>query len=71
MAGHRKAWETACGAKTRKGTACQRRPVPGKRRCPNHGGLSTGPKTFHGKERAINAMRGGWLRWRQRQAGTP
>jgi hypothetical protein len=40
-----------CGAKTRRGTACQ---CPGMRtngRCRVHGGLSTGPKTREGIER--------------------
>ncbi|MDA0990572.1 MAG: HGGxSTG domain-containing protein [Verrucomicrobia bacterium] len=38
---------TPCGARTRSGTPCKRFPVPGKRRCRMHGGLSTGPKTPH------------------------
>jgi hypothetical protein len=33
-----------CGARCRDGHPCQRKNVSGKRRCPNHGGLSTGPK---------------------------
>jgi hypothetical protein len=33
---------TACGAKTRAGTPCQRSPMPGRRRCRLHGGLSPG-----------------------------
>jgi len=40
-----------CLAKTRKGTACQKPPIKGKRRCRLHGGLSTGPKTAEGKAR--------------------
>lgn len=35
---------TVCGAKTRTGGACQRRPLLGKKRCALHGGKSTGPK---------------------------
>jgi hypothetical protein len=31
-----------CGAKTRAGTACQSPPVPGRKRCRLHGGLSPG-----------------------------
>jgi glucans biosynthesis protein len=31
-----------CGARTRAGTACQRRPVAGRKRCRLHGGLSPG-----------------------------
>ncbi len=40
-----------CGAKTRKGTPCQMRPIPWSRRCRLHGGLSTGPKTAEGRAR--------------------
>ena len=49
-----------CGARTRKGLACQApavwdkehdRPLNG--RCRMHGGLSTGPKTPEGKLRAL------------------
>lgn len=39
-----------CGARTRKGTPCQCKPLPGKRRCRLHGGKSTGPKTEAGRE---------------------
>jgi hypothetical protein len=36
-----------CGARTRKGTACLRKAM--RNGCfPNHGGLSTGPKTAEG-----------------------
>ncbi len=38
-----------CGAKTRQGEACRRLPVPGRARCANHGGMSTGPKTATGR----------------------
>ena len=38
-----------CGAKCRTGQPCKRRKVPGKNRCPNHGGLSTGAKTEAGR----------------------
>ncbi|MEO0570041.1 MAG: HGGxSTG domain-containing protein [Pseudomonadota bacterium] len=40
-----------CGAKTRRGTYCEMMPVPGKKRCRLHGGLSTGPKTEEGRRR--------------------
>lgn len=49
-----------CGAKTRAGTPCQARVVPGKRRCRMHGGLSTGPKTDEGRERIREAQRRRW-----------
>jgi hypothetical protein len=29
-----------CGARCRDGHACQRRPVPGRTRCPSHGGCT-------------------------------
>lgn len=45
-----------CGARTRQGRPCVRRSVPGKRRCPNHGGLSTGPKTAEGKARVARNL---------------
>ena len=48
-----------CGAKTRRGTACIRTPLANGR-CPNHGGLSTGPKTAAGRMRIAEAQR---LRW--------
>lgn len=40
-----------CGAMTRTGTPCKRKPIPGKKRCRNHGGLSTGAKTPEGKRK--------------------
>ena len=33
-----------CGAKTRRGTACQKPAIKGKNRCQLHGGRSTGAK---------------------------
>lgn len=41
-----------CGAKTRTGAPCKRRPIEGKRRCRNHGGLNSGKRTPQGR---INA----------------
>lgn len=46
-----------CGAKTRAGGSCQCKPIPGKRRCKFHGGLSTGPKTKEGKARCAEGLR--------------
>lgn len=46
-----KVGKALCGAKTRKGLPCVRRVVDGSARCPNHGGLSTGPKTAEGRAR--------------------
>lgn len=39
-----------CGAKTRKGTPCRAKSMPGKRRCKLHGGMSTGPRGFKQSE---------------------
>jgi hypothetical protein len=43
-----------CDAKTRRGTKCQS-PAMANGRCRIHGGLSTGPKTAEGRERARTA----------------
>lgn len=51
-----------CGAKTRTGAPCKRQPIPGKKRCRNHGGLSTGPRTVEGKAKALACLR---LRWKR------
>ena len=52
-----------CGARTRKGSPCQRRAY-GNGRCRNHGGLSTGPKTLEGRARIAALMRERWAVWR-------
>ena len=41
-----------CGAKTRRGAACQCPSIRGRRRCRLHGGLSTGPRTLEGRKRS-------------------
>ncbi len=46
-----------CGAMTRKGTPCKRRAIPGRKRCRNHGGLSTGPRTPEGRARIAESNR--------------
>ena len=46
-----------CGAKTRAGTACQSPPVPGRKRCRLHGGLSPGAPRG---SRNGNYRRGDW-----------
>lgn len=51
---------TRCGAQTRTGSPCKALAVRGRRRCRNHGGLSTGPQTAEGWKRT----RDGWARWR-------
>ena len=42
-----------------RGRRCRNWPVPGKRRCRFHGGLSTGPKTPEGKAAVVAAMQEG------------
>ena len=49
-----------CGAKTRNGTPCKCKSIPGKMRCKFHGGLSTGPKTEEGRARIAEAQRRRW-----------
>jgi hypothetical protein len=67
MAGHHLS-DTRCGARTRKGTPCQRRTYPNGR-CRNHGGLCTGPKTQAGKSRIAAAQRLRWQLWRFQRSG--
>jgi hypothetical protein len=55
-----------CGAKTRRGTSCVR-PALENGRCPNHGGLSTGPRTKAGRNRIAAAQRRRWAEWRADQ----
>jgi hypothetical protein len=55
---------STCGAQTRKGMPCRCKPVPGKRRCKFHGGLSTGPKTAEGRDRIAEAQRKRWQAYR-------
>lgn len=57
-----------CGAKTRKSTLCQCKPLPNKRRCKYHGGASTGSKTPEGRQRQSEAQHRRWTRWRESQA---
>ena len=56
-----------CGARTRRGTACQKPPLNGKTRCRLHGGLSTGPRTAEGKARIAAAQ---WKHGRRSRAFT-
>ena len=44
-----------CGAKTRRGTACQCPAMRDRGRCRLHGGKSTGPRTPEGLERSRRA----------------
>ena len=54
--------DLVCGAKTRRGLPCKRRDLYGNFKCPQHGGLSTGPKTAEGKKKS--SMN---LPWKKRQ----
>jgi hypothetical protein len=57
-----------CGAQTRLGTLCKRQAVKNGR-CPNHGGLSTGPKTKAGRSRIARAQRQRWQAYRLLKSG--
>ena len=52
-----------CGARTRAGAQCRRMGL-GNGRCPNHGGLSSGPKSIAGRTRIAEAQRRRWAKWR-------
>lgn len=54
----------ACGARTRAGQFCKNKVIPGMRRCKQHGGKSTGPRTAEGKARIVEAQRKRWAKWR-------
>jgi hypothetical protein len=53
-----------CGARTRTGAPCKRRGTGAGGRCPNHGGLSTGPRTKAGRKRIAQAQRQRWAEQR-------
>src|SRR5258706_980423 len=52
-----------CGAKTRAGHPCKRKALANGR-CPNHGGLSTGPRTKAGRQRIAESTRRRWAQIR-------
>jgi len=54
-----------CDAQTRKGSPCRCKPLPGKRRCKFHGGMSTGPKSPEGRERIAEAQRRRWAEYQK------
>lgn len=65
-----KGLSTICGAYARStGKPCECKLLYRGGRCRLHGGLSTGPKTEAGKQRALEAMREGWQQWRQKMTG--
>lgn len=56
-----------CDAEMAYGLLCDKKTEPGRSRCRQHGGLSTGPKTVAGKEAIAAAQRAKWAE-RRRQA---
>lgn len=60
-----------CGARTRlDGHPCKRKALINGR-CPNHGGMSTGPKTAEGLARISAAQKARWQRIRAALAAVP
>ncbi len=61
--------KSRCGAKTRSGEPCAKYPMTGKRRCRNHGGASTGPKSEEGRQRisAAQLKHGRFVNWREKR----
>ena len=60
-----------CGARTRTGAPCRRTGLSNGR-CPNHGGLSSGPRTPEGRARIAEVQRRRWAAWRShRDSGGP
>jgi len=53
-----------CCAETRTRSSCRRQALPNGR-CPNHGGLSTGPRTKAGRARIAEAQRKRWQAYRE------
>lgn len=61
-----------CGAFARStGMPCQCRLLLRGGRCKLHGGMSTGPTSAQGKQRALEALRRGWREWRERMMAKP
>jgi hypothetical protein len=57
-------YRTSCGAKTRRGTPCQRPGTGQGGRCHLHGGESTGPKSTYGRAAIGAAQKTRWADWR-------
>lgn len=53
-------FELTCGARTRAGTACKRKDLYSSGRCRLHGGLSTGPRSREGHQKACANLRKRW-----------
>jgi hypothetical protein len=58
-----------CSARTRRGTACMRKALDNGR-CPNHRGLSTGPKTAEGRAQIAARQRERWQAWHQSRSSS-
>lgn len=56
--------KSRCGARTRRGEPCKRRGSGAGGRCPNHGGMSTGPRSKAGRKRIAEAQRRRWAEHR-------
>ena len=68
--GRRRRSKLKCAARTRRGTACQRKALANGR-CPSHGGLSTGPKREAGRQRISEAQHRRWGKRRDEQGCKP
>ena len=66
IAAARRTPSSPCGARTRAGAACRRMALANGR-CPNHGGLSSGPRTSEGRRRIAEVQRRRWAEWRSRR----
>lgn len=71
MRNGRKKLRQICGAKNRRGLPCQCKLLLRGGKCKFHGGMSTGPRTPEGKQRAVAVMQEGWRRWRNLQTQAP
>jgi hypothetical protein len=60
-----------CGARTRAGHPCQRKGLGKGGRCPNHGGMSTGPRTPEGRARISASLAARWAARRAAAATAP
>ncbi len=65
-----KGWKRRCGAKTRKGTPCQRPPMAGMTRCRLHGGATPiGMASPHYKHGRRSRFLAGWPELPPREDG--
>ena len=56
--------EGLCAARTRRGTCCKRKGSGRGGRCKLHGGMSTGPSTWAGRQAISQGQAARWARWR-------